>query len=128
MHESNCRGVSPLLNREWPPRHRRDARSIAWRCRCLTARRSQHGRIVAEKGLCGELSGAPDSLFDAHRLSEATPAGGPTVGGPPPVDGLNSPENVARFFAFLLLETSDDEFGEKDWDIRDEAHHGRWAR
>ena len=29
-----------------PPRHRRDACSIAWRCRFLTARRSQHGRIV----------------------------------------------------------------------------------
>ena len=59
-------------------------------------------------------------------LADATPAGA-IAGGPPPVDGLNSPENVARFCAFLLLETSDDEFGEKDWDIRDEAHHGRWA-
>ena len=36
-------------------------------------------------------------------------------------------ENVARFFAFLLCDTNDDEFGEKDWDIRDDAHHGRWA-
>ena len=59
-------------------------------------------------------------------LAEATPAGGATTA--VPVDGLNSPENVARFFAFLLHETGDDEFGEKDWDIRDEAHHGRWAR
>ena len=58
-------------------------------------------------------------------LADATPDA--IAGGPPPVDGLNSPENVARFFAFLLLETSDDEFGERDWDIRDEAHHGRWA-
>ena len=32
-----------------PPRHRRDACSMAWRCRFLTARRSQHGRVVAEK-------------------------------------------------------------------------------
>ena len=31
-----------------PPRHRRDACSMAWRYRFLTARRSQHGRVVAE--------------------------------------------------------------------------------
>ena len=30
-------------------RHRRDACSMAWRCRFLTARRSQRGRVVAEK-------------------------------------------------------------------------------
>ena len=32
-----------------PPRHRRDACSIAWRCRFLTARPSQDGRVIAEK-------------------------------------------------------------------------------
>jgi hypothetical protein len=32
-----------------PPRHRRDACSMAWRCRFLTARPSQDGRAVAEK-------------------------------------------------------------------------------
>jgi cold shock CspA family protein len=31
--------------------HRRDACSIAWRCSFLTARRSQHGRVIAEKDL-----------------------------------------------------------------------------
>ena len=31
------------------PRHRRDACSMAWRCRFLTAQRGQHGRIIAEK-------------------------------------------------------------------------------
>ena len=31
-----------------PPRHRRDACSMAWRCRFLTARRSQRGRAIAE--------------------------------------------------------------------------------
>ena len=30
-------------------RHRRDACSMAWRCRFLTARRSQDGRVIAEK-------------------------------------------------------------------------------
>jgi hypothetical protein len=32
-----------------PPRHRRDACSMAWRCRFLAAGRSQHGRVIAEK-------------------------------------------------------------------------------
>ena len=32
-----------------PPRHRRDACSMAWRCRFLAARPGQHGRIIAEK-------------------------------------------------------------------------------
>ena len=31
-----------------PPRHRRDACSMTWRCRFVTARRSQHGRVIAE--------------------------------------------------------------------------------
>jgi hypothetical protein len=30
-----------------PPRHRRDACSMAWRCRFLTARPSQDGRVIA---------------------------------------------------------------------------------
>ena len=32
-----------------PPRYRRDACSMAWRCRFLAARRSQHGRVITEK-------------------------------------------------------------------------------
>ena len=32
-----------------PPRHRRDACSMAWRCRFLTARPSQDGSVIAEK-------------------------------------------------------------------------------
>ena len=55
-----------------PPRHRRDACSMAWRCRFLAARPSQDGRVVAEKRLSEELSGAPDALVDFH-----------TGGGPP---------------------------------------------
>ena len=46
--ESNLRRVRPESPRR-PPRHRRDACSIAWRCRFLTARRSQRGHVVAEK-------------------------------------------------------------------------------
>ena len=32
-----------------PARHRRDARSMAWRCRFLAARPSQDSRVIAEK-------------------------------------------------------------------------------
>ena len=32
-----------------PPRHRRDACSMAWRCRFLTARPSQDNHVIAEK-------------------------------------------------------------------------------
>ena len=32
-----------------PPRHRRDACSMAWRCRFLTARPTQDDRVIAEK-------------------------------------------------------------------------------
>ena len=32
-----------------PLRHRRDACSMAWRCRFFTARRGQHGRVIAVK-------------------------------------------------------------------------------
>ena len=32
-----------------PPRHRRDACSMAWRCRFLTARLNQRGHVIAEK-------------------------------------------------------------------------------
>ena len=32
-----------------PPRHRRDACSMAWRCRFLTTRQSQRGHVIAEK-------------------------------------------------------------------------------
>ena len=39
-----------------PPRHRRDACSMAWRCRFLTARRSQHGHVIS----------APGTLVDFH--------------------------------------------------------------
>ena len=33
----------------WPPRHRRDATSMAWRCGSYTTRFSHQGRVVAEK-------------------------------------------------------------------------------
>ena len=41
--------VQIKFRRVRPPRHRRDACSMAWRCRFLTARPSQNGRVSAEK-------------------------------------------------------------------------------
>ncbi len=38
---------------------------MAWRCRFLAARRSQRGRVIAEK-FSEEWSGAPDALVDFH--------------------------------------------------------------
>ena len=46
--KSNLRHVCPESPRR-PPRHRRDACSMAWRCRFLSARRSQRGHVIAEK-------------------------------------------------------------------------------
>ena len=48
VHESTCRGAVAESSRP-PPRHRRDACSMAWRCRFLTARPSPDGRVIAEK-------------------------------------------------------------------------------
>ena len=60
-------GRRPCINQKClraAPCHRRDACSTAWRCRFLTARRSQDARVIAEKWLSEELSGAPDKLVD----------------------------------------------------------------
>ncbi len=44
------------LRRVRLPRHRRDACSMAWRCRFLTDRPSQDGRVIAEKS-CNRHTG-----------------------------------------------------------------------
>ena len=44
----NLRRVRAESSRR-PPRHRRDACSMAWQCRFLTARPSQNSRVVAGK-------------------------------------------------------------------------------
>ena len=43
-----CVEIKILRRVRRPPRHRRDACSIAWRCRFLTARRSQRGHVIAD--------------------------------------------------------------------------------
>ena len=54
-----------------PPRHRRDTCSTAWGCRFPTARTSQDGRVIADKRLSEEFSGAPDALVDFHTVDDA---------------------------------------------------------
>ena len=54
-----------------PPRHRRDACSMAWRCRFVSARRSRHGRVIAEKRLNEELSVHPTLLISTQVLRTA---------------------------------------------------------
>ena len=44
---------------------------MAWRCGSYTTRFSHQRRVVAEKGLRGEFSGALDSLFDLRTGGEA---------------------------------------------------------
>lgn len=39
---------------------------------------------------------------------------------------LSAPSFVAKFLSWLLLETADDEFSAREWDIRDETHHEFW--
>ena len=47
--KSKFYGAFVLISSRRPPPHRRDACSMAWRCRFLAARPSQHGRVIAAK-------------------------------------------------------------------------------
>ena len=47
--KSKFYGAFVLASSHRPPRHRRDACSMAWRCRFLAARPSQDARAIAEK-------------------------------------------------------------------------------
>jgi hypothetical protein len=61
----------------------RDACSTAWRCRFFTARPNQDGRVIAEKCLSEELSGAPHSLVDFHTGHPNPGPAAPLVDAPP---------------------------------------------
>ena len=58
--------------------HAIDATSARWRggavSQTLTARLSQHGRVVAKKGVCEESSGAPGSLVDYTQVRNKPPS------------------------------------------------------
>lgn len=42
-------------------------------------------------------------------------------------DELLSPSTVAKFLAWLLLNTNNEKFIQADWDIYDNSHHSQWA-
>eukprot|EP00127_Corallochytrium_limacisporum_P004148 Clim_evm93s157 gene=Clim_evmTU93s157 len=71
-----------------------------------------------------DVSDFPNLDYFKNLKTNAAKSG--TAGRPPPTGGLDTPENVAHFALFLLTEASTEEFVEKDWDIRDDHHHGRW--
>lgn len=48
--------------------------------------------------------------------------------GRPPAGGLDHPENVADFLAWLLLDVHSDDFGGHEWDINDREHQQRWLQ
>ena len=61
-----------------PPRHRRDACSMAWRCRFLTARRSQHGRVIVHPTHWLIHTGARTWLRRSSRCLASSPRGAPS--------------------------------------------------
>eukprot|EP00514_Thraustochytrium_sp_LLF1b_P005389 CAMPEP_0184507628 /NCGR_PEP_ID=MMETSP0198_2-20121128/337_1 /TAXON_ID=1112570 /ORGANISM="Thraustochytrium sp., Strain LLF1b" /LENGTH=266 /DNA_ID=CAMNT_0026897375 /DNA_START=71 /DNA_END=868 /DNA_ORIENTATION=+ len=67
-------------------------------------------------------------LLDMFKGFKENEYSGPAEDKPhkPPTGGLDTASNVAFFLDFLLNETSDKEFSESEWDIRDEDHHSRW--
>jgi benzil reductase ((S)-benzoin forming) len=42
--------------------------------------------------------------------------------------GMESSDRVARFAYWVLTETDDDEFSEKEWDIREGDHSAKWDK
>ena len=60
---------------------------------------------------------APESEFPARRAYEEYVRSGRVA----------SPDTIARFAAWLLLDVPTEEFIETEWDIRDSEHHARWA-
>ena len=55
---------------------------MAWRCCFLTTRRSQHGRIITEKRVSEELSGAPDAPVDFHTAVDGSISSCETIASP----------------------------------------------
>jgi len=45
----------------------------------------------------------------------------------PDPEALDTPENVAHFIWFLLTQTTEEEYGSHDWDVRDKSIASRWA-
>jgi len=96
------------------------ASEMLWRC-LATEQGDEIAFGMAKPGLV-ETAMLDDSLrmpraeFPAGEVYAAMRDRGETI----------AAATVARFFRFLLLETSREEFAGGIWDIRDTAHHPRW--
>lgn len=71
---------------------------------------------LVETGMLEESLRAPRDEFPAGDVYAAMRERGETI----------AASTVARFFRFLLLEMSREEFASRVWDIRAEEHHARW--
>ena len=79
------------------------------------------------QGIIRESDPTHFPMVDAFiALKEALPSEGLSIGHKPPNDMLDTPENVAKFIKFILLDTNDEEFINSEWDIRDDIHQNRW--
>ena len=111
--------------------------------RCLSVELKPHGILVGsvrpgiiETAMQVEIRSAskqnmPDvdqfHKLKANEYQQVTEEGVPVAAHKPPLDGLDTVENVALFTKFLLTETTGSEFIAEEWDIRNEEHHNRWV-
>ena len=96
------------------------ASEMLWRC-CATEWGETIAFGLAKPGLVATAMlnaslSAPRERFPAGAVYAAMLERGETI----------TAHTVARFFRFLLQETSRDEFTRDPWDSRETAHHPRW--
>jgi 2,3-dihydro-2,3-dihydroxybenzoate dehydrogenase len=96
------------------------ASEMLWRC-LATELGEEIAFGIAKPGLVEtemleESLRAPRDAFPAGHVYAAMRERGETI----------AASTVARFFRFLLLETSREEFASRVWDIRADEHHPRW--
>jgi len=103
--------------------------------RCLDEELAPHGvRVgstmpgVVDTPMQDELRGgdfASVGYFQELGKSRAAPFAAP---GPPQRGGLDSPENVASFLAWLLLQVPLEDFGGREWNIGDPETQKQWLQ
>ena len=91
---------------------------------------------VVDTSMQGTIREAPKNAmpivdnFKKMKEKVAATSSGPDKARPPPAGALDSPENVAFFAEYLLLGTTDEEFGNKDdsneYDIRNKELYPKW--
>ena len=109
----------PVAGRPDPSPRQGNQSWLSWFVRCSHSK-MEFARVTSDH-VGPEPSGrVPTAEHDSPMLPSAS-------GRPPPATGLDAPANVAAFFAWLLFECPADDYGAKDWDIQDSAHHAQWA-